>query len=34
MIPNNRAFNGRETFEEDGKVFYRSYKIEKKENSS
>lgn len=30
MIPNNRAFNGRETFEEDGKVFYRSYKIEKK----
>ncbi len=29
MIPNNRAFNGRETFEENGKVFYRSYKIEK-----
>ena len=28
MIPNNRAFNGRETFEEDGKVFYRSYKVE------
>lgn len=27
MIPNNRAFNGHETFEEDGKVFYRSYKI-------
>ena len=29
MIPNNRAFNGRETFEEDGKVFYRTYKVEK-----
>ena len=29
MIPNNRAFNGRETFEYDGKVFYRSYKIKK-----
>jgi len=29
MIPNNRAFNGKETFEEDGKVFYRSYKVEK-----
>lgn len=28
MIPNNRAFNGRETFEENGKVFYRSYKVE------
>lgn len=32
MIPNNRVFNGRETFEEDGKVFYRSYKIEKQGN--
>ena len=28
MIPNSRAFNGRETFEENGKVFYRSYKVE------
>ncbi len=28
MIPNERAFNGRDTFEEDGKTFYRSYKIE------
>ena len=28
MIPNNRAFNGRETFEYDGKVFYRNYKID------
>lgn len=30
MIPDNRAFKGRESFEEDGKVFYRSYKIEKR----
>ena len=29
MIPNERAFNGRETFEEDGKIFYRSYRIDK-----
>lgn len=29
MIPNDRAFNGRETFEEDGKIFYRSYRIDK-----
>ena len=28
MIPNNHTFNGKETFEHDGKVFYRSYKIE------
>ena len=28
MIPDNRAFNGGETFEDNGKVFYRSYKIE------
>ena len=27
MIPNNRAFNGKETFEEDGKTFYRSWKL-------
>jgi hypothetical protein len=29
VIPDNRAFNGGETFEENGKTFYRSYKIEK-----
>ena len=28
MIPNNQAFNGKEYFEENGKLFYRSYKIE------
>ena len=27
MIPSNRAFNGKETFEEDGKTFYRSWKL-------
>lgn len=27
MIPNDRAFNGKETFEADGKIFYRSWKI-------
>lgn len=27
MIPNDRAFSGRETFEEDGKIFYRFYKF-------
>ena len=27
MIPNGRAFNGKETFEADGKTFYRSWKI-------
>jgi len=30
VIPNNRAFNGKESFEEGGKTFYRSYKIEKR----
>lgn len=30
MIPNNRAFNGRETFEEKGKIYYRSYKIDRR----
>lgn len=29
MIPNNRAFNGNETFEENGRTFYRSYTINK-----
>jgi len=29
MIPDNRAFNGQETFEDSGTIFYRSYKIEK-----
>lgn len=29
MIPNNRAFQGCESVEEEGKVYYRSYKIEK-----
>lgn len=29
MIPDNRAFRGRETYEENGKIFYRSYKIDK-----
>lgn len=29
MIPNNRAFNGRDTVEMDGKVYYRSYRIDK-----
>lgn len=30
MIPNDRAFNGQETFEEEGKIFYRFYRIDKK----
>lgn len=29
MLPNDRAFNGQETYEADGKIYYRSYKIEK-----
>ena len=29
MIPNNRTFKGREICEEDGKTYYRCYKIEK-----
>ena len=29
MIPDNRAFKGREIFEENGKTFCRNYKIEK-----
>ena len=29
MIPDNRAFKGRETFEENGKTFYRSYKFDR-----
>ncbi len=29
MIPDNRAFQGRETFECNGKVFYRNYKVDR-----
>lgn len=29
MIPTNRAFNGRQSVEVDGKVYYRSFKIER-----
>lgn len=29
MLPTNRAFNGRQSIEADGKVYYRSYKIER-----
>lgn len=29
MIPNDRAFNGKPTFEDNGKTYYRSYRIER-----
>jgi hypothetical protein len=29
VIPTDRAFNGRKNIEVDGKVYYRSYKIER-----
>ena len=29
MLPTNRAFNGRQNIEVDGKVYYRSYRIER-----
>jgi len=29
MLPNNRTFNGRQKIEVDGKVYYRSYRIER-----